>query len=520
MDPIDTLVSIALDLTAALTAQDRYQRLLVALSKVLPYDAAAFLRLDNDVLQPIAARGLSPDALGRQYALSDHPRLDIICNAEEPVRFPPDTSLPDPFDGLLAADNDALSHIHACLGCPLRVNDDLIGVLTADALDPSAFDAIDPRFLKAVGALAGAQMQTAGLIDALEKSAKHQGQIASELMQDIHQRQGTQILGSSPVMAHLRREIDLVARSDFSVLVLGETGVGKELVVRAIHTTSTRSNAPLLHLNCAALPETLAESELFGHTKGAFTGANRDRAGKFELADKGTLFLDEIGELPLTIQPKLLRAIQEGEIQRVGSDKTINVNVRLLAATNRNLEVEVEQGKFRSDLFHRLNVYPIQVPALRERKADIPLLTGHFCERIQRRMGLGPVRVSADAHTVLAQYDWPGNVRELENVVSRAILKASAGVFQDMTVVIKPDHLGDDFRSPAIADCPQPSAPITAIPKSFSLAADVERHKKRLVRLALDQNHGNWAAAARDLGMHRSNLHHLAKRLGIKSGRQ
>jgi transcriptional regulator with GAF, ATPase, and Fis domain len=230
-----------------------------------------------------------------------------------------------------------LSHIHACLGCPLRVDDTLIGVLTADALDPKAFDGMDPRFLKAVGALAGAQMQTANLIDALEKSAERQGLIASDLMQDIHIRQGTQILGGSSVMEHLRREIELVARSDFTVLVLGETGVGKELVVRAIHSASNRKEAPLLYLNCAAMPETLAESELFGHKKGSYTGASRDRAGKFELANNGTLFLDEIGELPLTVQPKLLRAIQDGEIQCVGSDKPSQVDVRLLAATNRNL---------------------------------------------------------------------------------------------------------------------------------------------------------------------------------------
>jgi anaerobic nitric oxide reductase transcription regulator len=334
MDLMDTLVSIALDLTAAMTAKDRYERLLVTLEKVIPYDAAALMRLDDNLLVPVAARGLLPDAMGREYARSSHPRLDIICNSDEPVRFPAENALPDPFDGLLFANTDALRHIHACLGCPLRVDDTLIGVLTADALDPKAFDGMDPRFLKAVGALAGAQMQTANLIDALEKSAERQGLIASDLMQDIHIRQGTQILGGSSVMEHLRREIELVARSDFTILVLGETGVGKELVVRAIHSASNRKEAPLLYLNCAAMPETLAESELFGHKKGSYTGASRDRAGKFELANSGTLFLDEIGELPLTVQPKLLRAIQDGEIQRVGSDKPSQVDVRLLAATN------------------------------------------------------------------------------------------------------------------------------------------------------------------------------------------
>jgi anaerobic nitric oxide reductase transcription regulator len=516
MDAMDTLVSIALDLTAAMTAKDRYERLLVAIERVLPYDAAALMRVEGDLLVPVAARGLLPDAMGRRFGRSSHPRLDIICNSDKPVRFPADNALPDPFDGLLSANADALSHIHACLGCPLRVDDTLIGVLTADALDPMAFDDMDPRFLKAVGALAGAQMQTANLIDALEKSAERQGQIASDLMEAIHLRQGSQMLGGSPVMAHLRREIDLVARSDFTVLVLGETGVGKELVVRAIHGASHRREAPLLYLNCAALPETLAESELFGHTKGAFTGAGRERAGKFELADNGTLFLDEIGELPLSVQPKLLRAIQEGEIQRVGSNQTAKVDVRLLAATNRDLELEVENGRFRSDLFHRLNVYPISVPALRKRKDDIPLLAGYFCERIQRRMGLGAVRINPDAYEAMTRYDWPGNVRELENIISRAVLKASFDAPKGDPVIIHPSHLGSDLTIADLDDRPPRPKYKAVFSKDFSFNDEVKEFKRDLIRKALDKNHGNWAAAARDLHMHRSNLHNLAKRLGLK----
>ena len=335
-------------------------------------------------------------------------------------------------------------------------------------------------------------------------------------MHDIHMRQGAQILGSSTVMAHLRREINLVARSDFTVLVLGETGVGKELVVRAIHAASHRREAPLLYLNCAALPETLAESELFGHVKGAFTGANRDRAGKFELADKGTLFLDEIGELPLSIQPKLLRAIQEGDIQRVGSEKAVRVDVRLLAATNRDLEQEVARRRFRADLFHRLNVYPIEVPALRRHKEDIALLAGHFSERIQRRLGLGPVRISPEAHEVMARYDWPGNVRELENIVSRGALKASFAAPMGDQVLIRPDHLGSDLGAADFPGGPPLPEQAAVGGKGFSFSDEIRRFKRRLIQQALEKNRDNWAAAARDLGMHRSNLHNLAKRLGLK----
>ena len=516
MDMLDTLASIAADLTAALSAKDRYQRLLGALQRVIPFDAAALLRLEGEALIPLAAHGLLTNAMGRRYARSNHPRLDSICKSSEPVRFPSGSTLPDPFDGLLAKDADALHHIHACLGCPLYVDEKLVGALTADALDPHAFDHLDQDFLKAVGAIAGAQMQTANLIEALEHSAEHKGLIASDLMQDIHRRQGSQIIGSSRIMEHLQREIALVAASDFTVMVLGETGVGKELVVRAIHAASARKDGPLLYLNCAALPETLAETELFGHIKGAFTGASKDRAGKFELADKGTLFLDEVGELSPSIQAKLLRAIQEGEIQRVGSEKTINVDVRLLVATNRNLEQEVKEGRFRADLYHRLNVYPIKVTALRERKEDIPLLTGYFCERTQRRLGLGPVRISTNAVEILSRYSWPGNVRELENIISRAILKASSESPRGNPVIIKPIHLGGDLTSiDTNVDLLSPDLD-PLISKELNLQEAVQQFKKQLIQRALTKNDGNWAATAKDLGMHRSNLHHLATRLGLR----
>ena len=516
MDILDTLVAMTVDLTAALSAKDRYQRLLKALNLAIPYDAAALLRLEGNMLVPIAARGLSPGAMGRHYIRSDHPRLDIICNSKEPVRFPADTELPDPFDGLLAIDASALHHIHACLGCPLYLDKKLVGALTADALDPHAFDHLEQRFLMTVGALAGAQMQTTELIEALELSAERQGQIASDLMRDIRMRQGTEIIGSSPLIEHLRREIELVARSDFTVLVLGETGVGKELVVRAIHAASERRDGPMLYLNCAALPETLADSELFGHTKGAFTGAARDRAGKFELADGGTLFLDEVGELSLPIQAKLLRAIQEGEIQRIGSEKTIHVDVRLLAATNRNLEEEVKNGRFRADLFHRLNTYPLKVPSLNDRKEDIPLLAGYFCERIQRRLGLRPVRISVDAVEVLSSYHWPGNVRELENILSRAILKASNEITKGESIIVYSTHLDVDFKFSSENIRLQGQIEIQPSADSQTLREAVNEYQKILIQRAVTKRNGNWSAAARDLGMHRSNLHNLAIRLGLR----
>ena len=318
------------------------------------------------------------------------------------------------------------------------------------------------------------------------------------------------------MIEHLRQEIDLVSRSDFTVLVLGETGVGKELVVRAIHSGSGRREMPMLYLNCAALPETLADSELFGHTRGAFTGANRDRPGKFEVADGGTLFLDEIGELPLSIQAKLLRAIQQGEVQRVGSDKAIYVDVRLIVATNRNIEQEMEAGRFRADLYHRLNVYPIKIPPLRERKEDIPLLVGYFCELTQRRLGTGPIRISTSAMNVLSRYYWPGNVRELENIVSRAVLKASTEYSREETVIVEPVHLGADFSDEAIQPQQATHEPTASFSAGKSFRDAVDDFQRKLITMSVTKNGGNWSAAARELGMHRSNLHHLSMRLGLR----
>jgi anaerobic nitric oxide reductase transcription regulator len=507
----EALLEIARDLTASLAASDRYARLLAGVRRVIPCDAACLLRLEGDDLVPLAAHGLSDDALRRRYPRREHPRLDVILRSEDPVQFPEDSPLADPFDGLIDGDPHALDAIHACLGCRLVDGGEVVGALTADALEPKAFDALDRRTVATLGALAGAAMRTTALIEALERTAARRGQVARDL-QTTAAASGGQILGISAPIRRLLEEIAVVAGSDLSVLVTGETGVGKELVARRIHDASPRSGEALIHVNCAALPESIAESELFGHVAGAFTGATRDRAGKFEVADAGTLFLDEVGELPSTLQPKLLRALQQGEIQRVGSDRAVRVDVRIVAATNRDLKREVAEGRFRADLYHRLAAFPIHVPALRERREDVVLLASFFLDASRRRLGLGPVRLSDAARERLTAEPWPGNVRELENVVSRGVLRAAAGRPGREAVVVGVEHL--DLGGGAV-DYVMP-LPQTQGRDPLPLVDRVDAFRRAEIRGALERNDGSWAAAARELGLHRSNLHHLARRLGLR----
>ncbi|MDR2536163.1 MAG: sigma 54-interacting transcriptional regulator [Treponema sp.] len=296
--------------------------------------------------------------------------------------------------------------------------------------------------------------------------------------------EGSAIVGTSSAMRGLYEMLTQVAPSDATVLIMGESGTGKELVAAELHRLSKRSHETLVKINCGALPESIIESELFGHEKGAFTGATAQRKGRFELAHRGALFLDEIGELPLRIQVKLLRVLQERELERVGGTGTIKVDVRLIAATNRNLEEEVRAGRFREDLYYRLNVFPLQVPPLRERKSDIVLLADYFAEKYAKKNNKLIKRISMPAIDLLTSYSWPGNVRELENCIER-------GVILSADMVIHSYNLPPSLQS-AVSTKTEPTA---------TLEAALSRLEKELILEALKISGGNMSAAARRLGI-------------------
>jgi transcriptional regulator with GAF, ATPase, and Fis domain len=299
-------------------------------------------------------------------------------------------------------------------------------------------------------------------------------------------------------------QVERVAPTDATVLVLGETGTGKELIARAIHQLSSRCGRAFLKLNCAAIPMDLLESELFGHEKGAFTGAVAQKVGRFELADRGTLFLDEVGDIPLALQPKLLRVLQEQEFERLGGTQTHRADVRVLAATNRDLDEMVASGRFRADLYYRLNVFPVLLPSLRERREDIPALVAHFVEVCSRKMGKRIERVADDAMTALAAYDWPGNVRELQNVIERAVILADDGV------LLNP--LAASARPPVLP-ATQPASPAALKPPTLR---DSEREAILKALEAVGWVIGGPGGAAARLGLNRTTLINMMKRLGIE----
>jgi anaerobic nitric oxide reductase transcription regulator len=504
---LDAIIPLMADLSRDIPDDERYRRLLEAMRTLFPCDAAALLQLEGEALVPLAIDGLSSDTMGRRFRVHEHPRLAALLANEAPTRFPANSPLPDPYDGLVDTPSGEL-HVHDCMGCRITMQGRSWGLLTLDALSPERFEGLDLDALQAFASLAAATVNVAQRIHTLAERSEAYRQAAAN-------QSKRELIGQSPAQQRLLQEIRLAGPSGMPVLITGETGVGKELVANAIHAASPRAHKPIISLNCAALPETLVESELFGHVRGAFSGAVSDRRGKFELADGGTLFLDEVGELSLAVQATLLRVLQSGQLQRVGSDEEHKVDVRLIAATNRDLAEDVRAGRYRADFYHRLSVYPIAVPPLRERGHDVLLMSGFFLEENRSRLGLLSLRLSADAQQALLQYRWPGNIRELEHVIARTALKA-LGKHKEKPRILTLTASDFDVEAGRVDEEKMEVASPLEPSSGTTLRAAVDAYERRLIGEALERNGGNVASAARELGLDRANLNRMIKRLGLK----
>ena len=392
------------------------------------------------------------------------------------------------------------SGVESVCELPLTTARRRLGTLVFAARQPAAYGDCDVHFLQLVANQVAVAVENALAFQEIEalkdKLAKEKAYLEEEARTE---HDFGNIVGESAALRATLKKVETVAPTPSTVLVCGETGTGKELIARAVHDLSPRKDRTFVKLNCAAIPTGLLESELFGHEKGAFTGAISQKMGRFELANQGTLFLDEVGDIPLELQPKLLRVLQEQEFERLGSTRTIRVNVRLVAATNRDLAPMVAEGRFRSDLYYRLNVFPLILPPLRERRDDIPRLVRHFTQRFARRMGRQIETIPSEVMSALVQYPWPGNVRELQNVIERAVILSRGSVLQVPKA---------DLQSAL----PQPAAPVDDA--SPTLAHAEREHILRALRDTHWVLAGPKGAAER-LGMKRSTLQFKMKKLGI-----
>jgi len=394
-------------------------------------------------------------------------------------------------------------------GQPIKFQNQVLGVLAQFNRIPTPEQT--PAWLRIFADHIGAAVANARAFEEIEK-LKAQLELENTFLQEevLEAKAFGDMIGQGPSVKQLQRQIEMVAPTDATVLILGESGTGKELVAHEIHKRSRRSGRPLIRVNCASIPRELYESEFFGHIKGAFTGAVKDRAGRFEAAQGGTLFLDEVGEIPLELQSKFLRVLQEGQYERVGEERTRTVDVRIIAATNRDLPKEVESGRFRQDLFYRLDVVPIEVAPLRERKEDIPLLAAHFLERAASKLHLPPARLT-QAHIVQFQaYDWPGNIRELQNRIERALILSQGGM------------LWFDFPTGAgEGPAAEPPASVSLPGTEAAVLTDLQMRQRERDNILAALNQTGWkihgpGGTAEMLGIKPTTLISRVKRLGLK----
>jgi formate hydrogenlyase transcriptional activator len=486
-----------------------------AIRRVVPFDRAAFLLYQPET-KTLKLLSMDSDTeseffrLGKDYDLQET-RISawVLDRQQAVVRGDLEKEQQSPGDQRLVAEG-----IQSYCVVPLVARGISIGTFTVWSETKNRYSEADSELLQEVAnqvALAIANMKSYEEIAALKARLEKENIYLQEEIRTEHNFE--EIVGNSPVLLELLRRVDQVAPTDSSVLIYGETGTGKELIARAIHNRSARKNRPLVKVNCSAISAGLVESELFGHVKGAFTGAIERRIGRFELADGGTIFLDEVGELPLETQVKLLRVLQEREFEPVGSNRSVRVDVRIIAATNRNLQESISAGRFRSDLYYRLNVFPLEVPPLRERRSDIPQLAIFFLSRYSRRLGKKMAGISAATTERLKSYFWPGNIRELQNVIERALILSQGPILEleaDLISVSASEALRD--TAPEVAGVAQSNGPSSAL-------KTLEEVERAHISAVLQQTHGvieGAKGAAKTLGMHPNTLRHRMEKLGIK----
>lgn len=484
-----------------LSPQKTMEIVLDAINEFIPYEMAVILSKEaDDNLKVRYARGpLVTDNLKKfEIPLKNRPDLQEVLNIGKVklVEETHDEDHHDTYEGVVE-----LPTGHSCMLAPLKVNGDTLGLMT---LDHSHCDMFTPQrvnianSLSKLIALALAQaMATDSLLNEKETLIYERNSLIGDISSVVEG-----LIGKSPAWIQVIEKIKLVAPTESHVMILGETGTGKEQTAKAIHALSKRAAKPFITLNCSALNYNLAESELFGHEKGAFTGAVSARRGRFELADGGILFLDEIGDLPFDIQPKLLRAIQEGTFERLGSEKTIHADVRIICATNVDIETKVKEGKFREDLFYRLNVFPINLPPLRQRKDDIYLLSNYFLQKLSEKFGNIKLVLSNEAVKILSENSWNGNVRELQNTLERAVILSQDGI-------IKPIHIVFEKSQTKKNNCIEDESSIT------SLEDEIKKIIERALEITNGKIYGADGAAAL-LKVKPTTLQSKMKKLSIK----
>ena len=496
MQRLEALTEFSASLMSILDEQELLPSLSLFLQKVVPHDFASLTLYDESIRQlrvhaldlRIAGKPRSSDAA---VAPTEVPYDAVFLHGE--TRF-------HNRDQLASSDSPILQQLleagveSICFLPLITRRKGTLGTLNLGRKQDNAFDPQDIPFLQQVAAQIAQALDHAAVYRENKELTHELNKEKLYLEEEVRSTHDfEELVGESPALQRVLGQLHTVAPSDATVLILGETGTGKELIARAIHRLSTRKDAPFIKLNCAAIPTGLLESELFGHEKGAFTGAISQKIGRLELADKGTLFLDEVGEIPLELQPKLLRVLQDQEFERLGATRTIKVNLRLIAATNRDLAKSISKNEFRSDLFYRLHVFPLRMPALRERSKDIPLLVRYFVQKFAKRMNKKIDTIPAEAMHALQNWLWPGNVRELENFIERSVILSQGTTLTVPLAELRTDHG----------------------PPQSSTLEDLEReHILRVLRETGGVIAGMRGAAAR-LGMKRTTLQSRMQKLGI-----